>query len=106
MEEVKIIERKNLEHISDYADIFVKESHHHHRIVEIDGVVRWEEKPMKTAMVEEKGLNAVVMDMINLGMNKNSEEWRALYRNMGYSLSGYWEVFYWEVNNPIAENYS
>jgi hypothetical protein len=24
---------------------------------------------------------------------------------MGYSLSGYWEIFYWEVNNEDAEDY-
>ena len=24
---------------------------------------------------------------------------------MGYSLGGYWEVFYWEVNNELAHKY-
>jgi len=24
---------------------------------------------------------------------------------MGYSLFGYWEVFYWDANNDIADEY-
>jgi hypothetical protein len=40
-----------------------------------------------------------------MGLNKNSEEVRKLYRDMGYSLSGYWEIFFWEVNNEDAPLY-
>jgi hypothetical protein len=28
-----------------------------------------------------------------------------MYRDMGYSLFGYWEMFYWEINNNIAHEY-
>jgi hypothetical protein len=40
-----------------------------------------------------------------MGYDKNSEVYRKLYRDIGYSLEGYWEIFYWEVNNPIASEY-
>ena len=36
---------------------------------------------------------------------KNSEEWRKLYRDIGYSLYGYWEIFYWDMNNEDAADY-
>ena len=35
----------------------------------------------------------------------NSEMWRKLYRDLGYSLFGYWEIFYWEANNEKAAEY-
>jgi hypothetical protein len=28
-----------------------------------------------------------------------------MYRDMGYSLYGYWEIFYWEMNNDYAQDY-
>jgi hypothetical protein len=40
------------------------------------------------------------------GYTKNSEIYRKLYRDMGYSLSGYWEVFYWDVNNEKVDEYN
>lgn len=41
----------------------------------------------------------------SMGLTKNSEEMGKLYRDMGYSLSGYWEIFYWETNNEDAGKY-
>jgi hypothetical protein len=40
-----------------------------------------------------------------MGLTKNSEEVRKLYHDMGYSLSGYWEIFCWEANNENARKY-
>jgi hypothetical protein len=40
-----------------------------------------------------------------MGLGKNDESVRKLYRDMGYSLSGYWEIFYWEMNNEDADQY-
>jgi hypothetical protein len=40
-----------------------------------------------------------------MGLTKNSEEVRKLYRDMCYSLSGYWEIFYWDMNNEDARKY-
>jgi len=45
------------------------------------------------------------MDFLERGVTKNDEEWRDAYRKIGYSLSGYWEVFYWNANNEDAEAY-
>jgi hypothetical protein len=43
--------------------------------------------------------------MIYRGLDKNCDEYRKVYRDIGYSLDGYWEIFYWEVNNPISREY-
>jgi hypothetical protein len=45
------------------------------------------------------------MLFFKMGLTKNSEEVRKLYRDMGYSLSGYWEIFYWDMNNEDAHKY-
>ncbi len=102
---MKYIKREDIK-INAYVEILKKESHHDHKIVEINGIFRWEKIPEKLLIVDECGLNKVVEKMIDLGLDKNSEEWRALYRNLGYSLNGYWEVFYWEMNNPDADSYN
>ena len=39
------------------------------------------------------------------GITKNDSRVRQLYRDMGYSVFGYWEVFFWEVNNDIAHEW-
>jgi len=51
------------------------------------------------------GMNNVVNFMYSIGLTKNSEEYRKLYRDIGYSLYGYWEIFYWEMNNEDASDY-
>ncbi len=28
-----------------------------------------------------------------------------MYRDMGVSLFGYWEIFYWEMNNEKSQEY-
>ena len=54
-------------------------------------------------------INVIINDLIplldSLGYDKNSEVYRKLYRDMGYSLFGYWEVFYWVANNSEADKY-
>lgn len=56
-------------------------------------------------MVDKIGLNEIYQLFDSLGLNKNSELIRKMYRDMGYSLFGYWEIFYWEANNDIADEY-
>jgi hypothetical protein len=51
------------------------------------------------------GLNNIVALFYSIGLTKNSEEWRKLYRDIGYSLDGYWEIFYCEMNNKDAADY-
>ncbi|MEM1219601.1 MAG: hypothetical protein AAGH79_11835 [Bacteroidota bacterium] len=89
-----------------YREILDKETHHDHKIIQDDhGVYRWEEIPMINDILKGMDLNDLFLLLISLGHGKNSEVYRKLYRNMGYSLFGYWEVFYWEVNNEEADRY-
>jgi len=100
---VKILKRNELP--DDYSEMMKTETHHNHRIVMLNGVIRWEENDGVRELVDMCDLNKMIMDMQDKGITKNSEKYRRLYRNMGYSLSGYWEVFYWEMNNDEADEY-
>lgn len=89
-----------------YLEILEKETHHDHEIIQDEhGTLRWKEDPYVRKMVDELGLNGIIMLFYSLGLNKNSELYRKMYRGMGYSLNGYWEIFYWEANNPAADEY-
>ena len=92
--------------VEDYAEIFNSESHHKHRVIEDEnGTLRWEEDPVVSRLIDNIGLNDLWVLFMKMGLTKNSEPVRKLYRDMGYSLSGYWEIFYWEVNNEEAGDY-
>ena len=104
---MKIVDRASLMHIGDYAEIFSKESHHEHRIIEDEvGTVRWEADPVVRDLIDKLGLNDLWVLFMKMGLTKNSEEVRKLYRDMGYSIGGYWEIFYWEMNNEEADEYN
>jgi len=103
---MKEIRRQDLMDIEDYAEIFNKESHHEHRVIEDEhGTLRWEADPVVNEIVDRVNLNDIWLMFMKMGLTKNSEPVRKLYRDMGYSLSGYWEIFYWEVNNEEADEY-
>lgn len=103
---MKEVSRESLMDVEDYAEIFNSESHHKHRVIEDEnGTLRWEEDPVVRRLINNIGLNDLWVLFMKMGLTKNSEEMRKLYRDMGYSLSGYWEIFYWEVNNEEAGNY-
>ena len=89
-----------------YRDMLKTEKHHKHEIVKENGVLRWKQNPQVNKIIDEKiDLNELWKLFYFLGYGKNSEVVRKLYRDMGYSLFGYWEVFYWEANNDIADEY-
>lgn len=92
--------------IEDFSEILDRESHHNHEIV-IDsiGTVRWAKNTTVSKYIEERSLSDVIESLYNLGYNKNSEVYRKLYRDIGYSLNGYWEVFYWDANNKLTDEY-
>ena len=104
---IKTISRKEVSKAEDiYADVLKKESHHNHELIMDEGVCRWRQNPDVRFLVDEKiSLNDLIPLLHCLGYDKNSEVYRKLYRDLGYSLYGYWEVFYWEVNNPKASEY-
>ena len=103
---MKTIDRKSLYDIEDYKLIFETESHHDHPVIEDEqGTVRWKSDPAVREVLDRVNLNDIWMLFFKMGLTKNSEEVRKLYRDMGYSLSGYWEIFYWDMNNEDAHKY-
>lgn len=90
-----------------YKLIINTECHHDHVIIrDNNGVLRWKENKIIREFLDNcGGLNNVIPLLNNLGYDKNSEIYRKLYRDLGYSLFGYWEVFYWELNNEDFQEY-
>jgi hypothetical protein len=103
---MKIIQRDQILG-EDYKNIIETESHHRHDIIEgEDGTLRWKgNKNVKDLLDGVGGLNPIMALLYHMGYDKNSEVMRQLYRDLGVSLDLYWEVFYWEANNPEAANY-
>lgn len=69
-------------------------------------VIRWKKNPEREKeimkMYGAKDLN----DLFGRGgVSKNDPIIRELYKVIGYSLYGFWEIFYWEVNNPRQVEY-
>lgn len=100
---MNIVERKDLP--SNFTEMMKTESHHDHEIVNVDGVLRWKEDDFVSRFTDACNLNDIIVGLHANGNGKNSEIYRELYRKMGYSLNGYWEVFYWEMNNDGAADY-
>ena len=99
------ISRKDLP--NDYAEMMETEAHHTHKIIKDGGgVLRWAEDPFVRRFVDDCSLNSIVSGFHENNNGKNTESYRELYRKMGYSLSGYWEIFYWPMNNEIASEYA
>ena len=102
---MKTVKREDID-IEDFQEIFAAESHHDHEVIEDEhGTLRWKRNDQVDKLVTEMNLNNIWALFYHMGLNKNSEEVRKIYRDMGYSLNGYWEIFYWEVNNELASEY-
>jgi len=98
----------NREHLTEEwcREILDVEIHHSHEIVkDEDGTLHWKSNPDVLRFKEKNSLNDLIPLFQNMGYGKNSEVYRKLYRDMVYSLFGYWEIFYWEVYNPLANKY-
>ena len=101
---MKTIQRKDLP--SNYDEMMVTETHHNHEIImDGNGTIRWKENVIVNHILINISLNDLCPLLDSLGYGKNSEVYRKLYRDMGYSLSGYWEVFYWDMNNEYCDDY-
>lgn len=100
---MEIINREDLP--EDYKEMMASESHHNHEIVKVNGVLRWKQDDFVSRFTDACNLNDIVAGLHSNGNGMNSEIYRELYRKMGYSLSGYWEVFYWDMNNDEAADY-
>jgi len=89
-----------------YRDFFREEKHHDHEVVQAeDGRYHWKEDPIVSSCIDNLNLNHLIPLFGQLGIGKNSEIYRKMYRDMGYSLNGYWEIFHWDINNPYADDY-
>jgi len=102
------INRDYASHLDEaYAEILSRENHHDHQlIIDEHDVLRWEENPDVRRLIDEKiDLNHLLALFQVLGYDKNSELYRKLYRDIGYSLSGYYDIFYWDANNPECDYY-
>jgi len=104
--EIKITREYVASVSEEYKEILETEINHKHIIVEVDGIFRWKENTRVRKLVDIMGLNEVTELFYHLGLGKNSEAYRQLYRDIGYSLSGYWEIFYWDLNNEDCSEYN
>lgn len=103
---MRTLSREEVLAVESYTEILEAESHHNHEMIEDDhGVWRWKRNERVDALVDKLGLNELWMLFHSMGLGKNSESVRKLYRDMGYSLSGYYDVFYWDVNNEEVAEY-
>ncbi len=102
---IKEIKREDITN-ETYREILDCETHHNHPIIEDEGgTYRWKKNPRVRELVDKCGLNELVELLFLMGYDKNSEVFRKMYRDMGYSLYGYWEIFYWEMNNEKVSEY-
>lgn len=103
---MKTISKEQLTDL-EHLEIINTETHHEHELVmDKNGVIRWKPDHEVCELIKGMNFNNVIMDFITRGLDKNCEEYRKLYRDIGYSLDGYWEIFYWEINNPVSYLYT
>lgn len=88
-----------------FNEVYKEAEAYKHKIIIKDGKPYWEQNSVTRELVNTIGLNNIILLFAQLGITKNSEIYRKLYRDIGYSIFGYWEIFYWEANNPIAHEY-
>ncbi len=90
----------------DFREILDKETHHDHKVCEHkDETLYWEPNKAVQVLRDRMDLNDLLALFHAMGYGRNSELWRKLYRDMGMSLSGYYEVFYDRWNNELADEY-
>ena len=89
-----------------YAEVLEQEIYHGHRIIRDNhGTMRWEQFPDREKEIMSIFGASDLNDLFSRGATKNNPLIRELYRCIGYSLSGYWEIFYWEWNNNSADEW-
>ena len=99
-----------------YAEVFAKDGNDHEVFLDKNGTLRWKVNPsiellfslnqvVERPYIQVVDLNEFWTQWYKQGFTKNDPRVRKLYRDMGYSVSGYWEIFFWEVNNPIVDQW-
>lgn len=97
-----IIERKDvLEPI--FQKMLRTETHHTHEIIQSkNGVLRWKDN------IDENDIESESKILRDIESNQDdfySESMRELYRDLGYSLCGYWKMFYGMVDDENEDGY-
>ena len=102
---MRIVKREEINE-PQFIEIFNKETHHEHEIIqEKNGIIRWKPNYELCKRLKNVNINRIIEDFLKAGATKNHECYRQFYRDIGYSLNGYWDIFYWEENNPEALEY-
>jgi len=91
---------------ADYELVLSREEKDGHELyIDEHDTLRWVEHPIRAQEIMDsfraKDMNELFMN----GADKNDPIVRELYKCIGYSLCGFWEIFYWEVNNERANEY-
>ncbi len=89
----------------EYDEVLKCEEPGHELYISEHGTLRWVADPIKEQEIMDELGASDLNDLFCNGADKNDPRIRELYKHMGYSLYGFWEVFYWEVNNPLAYQY-
>ena len=89
----------------EYAEVLATEELGHELYVDDHGTIRWVANPEKEQEIMDEFSASDLNQLYINGARKNDPRIRELYKHIGYSLFGFWEVFYWEVNNPHAYKY-
>ena len=90
-----------------FHEILTAEAHHDHKIRSNQSGVSWEPNDMVKGFVCGRVKDEDIARLLTyMGYDKNSEVYRKLYRDCGYSLMQYWDIFYNPDNNPKASEYN
>ena len=104
---IETVKREDI--TEEYMKAILDREPHDHEIVEKENgtLFVWKANSTLRFLVDNKivDLTIIVNRLEQNGFGKNSEPYRRLYRDLGYSLRAYWEVFYWELNNDKTDEY-
>lgn len=91
----------------EYKEVLTCEEFGHKIIVDKNGTIRWEDYPSRAQEIMDQFGAKNLNDLFGrCGADKNDPIIRELYKCIGYSINGFWEIFYWEVNNDRADEYN
>jgi len=89
-----------------YLQVLGQEIYHGHKIIrDKHDTIRWEAFPVREQAIMDQFGASDLNELFSEGATKNNPLIRELYRCIGYSLSGYWEVFYWNRNNDDVDDW-
>ena len=108
-EEIRECIANNSEDYDVYQTVLDADGKDHELYVHND-TVRWRDDPVIEMLYDELeviDLNKLMMKLATTYGEgyKNDHRIRKFYRGLGYSLFGYWEVFFWDWNNEEADEW-